>query len=88
MDYLHEIDVRADAERLRAEVLRNGFNAAFRWLQRLSARAVAAVAERRLVAELSHLDDRALRDIGLDRAQLHEFAKRAVANENRWRDAA
>lgn len=88
MDYLREIDARMEAERLRAEAVADGVRAAFGWLRRLSARAATALAERRLVAELSHLDDRALRDIGLDRAQVHEFAKRAAANENRWRDAA
>ena len=88
MDYLHKADARATAEQLRAEALRNWFETAFRGLRRLSARVATTVAERRLVAELSHLDDWALRDIGLDRAQLHEFARRSVANENRRRDAA
>ena len=85
---LRETNVRAEAERLRAEAIRNGFRAAFRWLRLLSARVADIVAERRLVAELSHLHDWALRDIGLDRAQLHQFARRAVANENRLRDVA
>ena len=88
MDYLSEIRVRAEAERLRAESLRNASKSAARWLASLITRITSKSAERRLVAELSQLDDRSLRDIGLDRVQLQNVAKRIVANENWRRDAA
>ncbi len=88
MDYLSEIRVRAEAERLRAESLRNASKSAARWLASLINRIASKSAERRLVAELSQLDDRSLRDIGLDRVQLQNVAKRIVANENWRRDAA
>ena len=87
MDYLSEQGVRAEAERLRAEAVKNGLKSAYRWLQWLFGRAAAAMARRRLVAELSQLDDHALQDIGLDRARLENFARNAV-NENRSREAA
>ena len=82
------ISIRARAEQLRAEALKNSVRGAFNWLTRLVASFAVKAAERRLVSELSQLDDRALQDIGVERFQLQEFARRAVANENRWRDAA
>ena len=82
------ISIRAQAEQLRAEALKNSVSGAFNWAAQLVASFAAKAAERRLVSELSQLDDRALQDIGVERFQLQEFARRAVANEDRWRDAA
>ncbi len=82
------ISLRARAEQMRAEFMKDSLKRAFGWLSRLAAGFAVKAAERRLVSELSQLDDRALQDIGVERFQLQEFARRAVANENRWRDAA
>ena len=73
----------ARARRLQSEAIGRGLGAAGRFLARTAAdayrRARAALRKRRTIAELSRLDDHALADIGIDRAQIPMIAQGLIA---------
>ena len=73
----------ARARRLQSEAIGRGLGAAGRFLARTGAdayrRARAALRKRRTIAELSRLDDHALADIGIDRAQIPMIAQGLIA---------
>ena len=73
----------ARARRLQSGAIARGIGAAGHFLARLGAdahrRIVSALRKRRTIAELSRLDDHALADIGLDRAQIPMIAQGLIA---------
>ena len=73
----------ARARRLQSEAIGRGLGAAGRFLARTAAdayrRARAALRKRRTIAELSRLDDHALADIGIARAQIPMIAQGLIA---------
>ena len=73
----------ARARRLQSEAIGRGLGAAGRFLARTAAdayrRARAVLRKRRTIAELSRLDDHALADIGIARAQIPMIAQGLIA---------
>lgn len=73
----------ARARALQAEAIRHALVAAGRFLARsgseLSRRITGALRKRRTIAELSRLDDHALADIGINRAQIPMIAQGLIA---------
>ena len=81
-DGLSSISTERRARALRAEAV-GGFLKGFgAFLRRIGANIHQAAVQRRLVNELSQLDDRLLADVGLTRDNLHEQLVRGSSGQN------